>query len=64
MTLAKKPLVVEKSPMARNSGYGLDRELKHLYQRRAVVVKLIESLEVYERCQPLTSMEGRKRKTA
>ena len=65
MTLEKKPLVVEKKlPVALNPKRGFERELDLLYQRRAVVVNLIQSLEVYERCHAVATLDAGKRKTA
>jgi len=61
---AKKPLVLEKTPVALTPSRGFERELALLYQRRAVVVNLIQSLEVYERCHAVTSMDSGKRKSA
>jgi hypothetical protein len=60
----KKPLVVEKTPIAMTPRTGITRELNLLYQRRAVVLNLIQSLEVYERCHGVTSLDSGKRKSA
>jgi hypothetical protein len=65
MTVENKPLAVEqKSPVSLNPSRGVARELDLLYQRRAVIVNLIQSLEVYERCHAVTTMDARRRKTA
>ena len=65
MTLEKKPLGVEKqAPETLTPMRGFTRELDLLYQRRAVVVNLIQSLEAYDRYHRVTSMDARRRKTA
>ena len=65
MTFEKKPLVVEQETLVPlNQSRGVARELDLLYQRRAVIVNLLQSLEVYERCHAVTTMDARRRKTA
>jgi len=66
MTLEeKKPLAVEKkAPETLTPMRGFTRELDLLYQRRAVVVNLIQSLEAYDRYHRVTSVDARRRKTA